>query len=303
LWVTTIGCGLLSAVLVNDAVCLMATPLVVAVVRQRGLALRPFLFAVAAGSNAGSALTLAGNPQNMLVARLSGLNYAAYLGRAALPVAAALIVTAGFLHLAFARRLDGEKPETPSDAPPRRRALLIGSLLATLGVIVANLAGVPMAWSALGGSAVVLVAAGERAEGLLARVDWGVIIFFAGLFIAVAAFDKTGLPAEVLAKVGVPSRLVLVAVLLIGSQVVSNVPLILLLAPWIRRFGHSDDAWGVTALVTTLAGNLTLLGSVANIIVLERARARVGFFDHLKIGAPLTLASTAAALALWWLTG
>lgn len=301
LWVVTVGSGLLSAALVNDAVCLLATPLVVALVRQVGAPVRPFLFAVAMGSNAGSALTLAGNPQNMLVAKLSGLSYRGYLVSALVPTLGALLLTAGFLHLVFRKDLRAPPTPGPALAPPTLdKPLLVTSLVALGGVVLANLLGAPLALSALCGAAVVLLAARFRAEALLAKVDWSILVFFAGLFVLVAALQKTGLPAEALANLdGAHIHVApLVGVLLFGSQVVSNVPLILLLEPWIRLMPDAPLAWTLTAFVSTLAGNLTLLGSVANIIVLERAREPMGFFEYLRIGLPLTLLSTAFGVAV-----
>jgi Na+/H+ antiporter NhaD/arsenite permease-like protein len=301
LWLVTAGAGLLSAVLVNDAVCLLATPLVVRVARQTRTALAPLMFAVAMGSNAGSALTLSGNPQNMLVAQLSGLHYREYLAAAALPALAALALTAALLHLIFRRALADPAPEPPEEAVPVRldRGMLIASGVALAGVVVANVAGASLAWSALVGASVVLLAARDGAARVLEKVDWSVIVFFASLFVVVAALQKTGLPAEWLAEVGAGrSLLALVLVLSVGSQVVSNVPLILLLEPWIRTFPDQAHAWTVTAIVTTLAGNLTLVGSVANIIVMEQSRAHIGFWAYLRVGVPVTVVSTAAAVGL-----
>lgn len=309
LWVVTVGAGLLSAVLVNDAICLLATPLVVALVHARGLPTRPFLFAVAMGSNAGSALTLAGNPQNMLVAKLSGLAYRDYLAHVAIPATGALLITAALLHVVFRKDLVLGAPSTPVVQQPRDVVLVRVALLVLAAVVVANLAGASLALSALAGAAVVLVAARHRAEALLAQVDWSVLLFFSGLFVVVAALQRTGLPASWLATITPAADAptshagvgVLSVVLLLGSQVVSNVPLILLLEPWIRGFPDAPFVWTVTALVSTLAGNLTLLGSVANIIVVERARERLGFFEYLKVGLLVTTASTAFALTSLWL--
>ncbi len=313
LWAVTLGSGLLSAVLVNDAVCLLATPLVLRVARRMRAAETPLVFAVAMGSNAGSALTLSGNPQNMIVARLSGLSYGAYLARAALPALAALVLTAAVLHVLHRHDLDAPAagPEAPESGPvapphPSDRPLLAAALLGLVGTVVANLAGAPLAWSALVAASVVLVAARERANALIARVDWSVLLFFAGLFVVVAALRKTALPDAALAALGTPAGLwgegILVAVLAVGSQVVSNVPLIIVLEPWIRTFPDPAHAWTTTALVSTLAGNLTLLGSVANVIVLEQARSSLGFWAYLRVGVPVTAASMTAALALAQLT-
>jgi Na+/H+ antiporter NhaD/arsenite permease-like protein len=308
LWAVTLSSGLLSAVLVNDAVCLLATPVVLASARKQRVSVRPFVFALCMGSNAGSALTLSGNPQNMLVARLSGLGYREYLARAALPSLCALVVTAAIVHWvhrrALATRVDhSHDGESVQENTAEKRVLLAVSLLALLGVIAANLAGASIAWSALVGASVVIMASRLRAEALLQRVEWSVLLFFAGLFVVVAGLRKTGLPAQWLAPLatmaaGGSGVGLLVAVLLAGSQIVSNVPLILLLEPWIRGFNDGATAWTVTALISTLAGNLTLLGSVANVIVIEQSKESIGFWDYLKVGVPVTAASTAVALAL-----
>jgi Na+/H+ antiporter NhaD/arsenite permease-like protein len=269
---------------------------------------RPFVFALCMGSNAGSALTLSGNPQNMLVARLSGLGYREYLARAALPSLGALVVTAAIVHWvhrrALATRVDhSHDDDLVAENTAEKRVLLAVSLLALVGVIAANLAGASIAWSALVGASVVIMASRLRAEALLQKVEWSVLLFFAGLFVVVAGLRKTGLPAQWLAPLatmaaGGSGVALLVAVLLVGSQIVSNVPLILLLEPWIRGFNDGATAWTVTALISTLAGNLTLLGSVANVIVIEQSKESIGFWDYLKVGVPVTVASTAVALAL-----
>jgi Na+/H+ antiporter NhaD/arsenite permease-like protein len=304
LWSVTLGCGLLSAVLVNDAVCLLATPVVMRVAQRTGRSLRPFLFAVAMGSNAGSALTLSGNPQNMLVARLSGLAYRTYLLHAALPCLAALVVTAAVIHVTFRRELS-ETAHTIDDVETQPESsvwLMRWSLVALAGVVLANLLGASLAWSALIGASVVLVASRERAETLLARVDYNVLLFFAALFVVVAALRKTGLPTEALATLGTThsprAEGILIGALSIGSQIVSNVPLILLVEPWIRTFPDAEHAWTMTAIVSTLAGNLTLLGSVANIIVMEQSREPVGFVAYLRLGVPVTVLSTGVAVVL-----
>jgi Na+/H+ antiporter NhaD/arsenite permease-like protein len=321
LWGVTLASGLLSALLVNDAVCLLATPVVLAAARRMGAPRRPFVFALCMGSNAGSALTLSGNPQNMLVAKLSGLSYRGYLARAALPSLAALLMTAAIVHWMHRASLTTQRDAPEHEAGERESAevgeavlaprsersdavLRAVAILALVGVVAANIAGASIAWSALVGASVVLLAARKRAEALLARVDWSVLLFFAALFIVVAGLRKTALPSQWLAPLaamaaGGGGLWLLASVLMVGSQIVSNVPLILLLEPWIRGFADAPSAWTVTALVSTLAGNLTLLGSVANIIVIEQSRETVGFWDYLRVGLPVTALSTAAALTLY----
>lgn len=312
LWIVTIGCGVLSAVLMNDAVCLLATPLVVMLAERLRANKLPLALGVAMGSNAGSALTLGGNPQNMLVARLSGLSYRAYAFHAAVPTAFALVATAGLLHAIHRKSLAAPtvsgadaaldaRAVVLGGAPPKADRIVLGaSLLATVGIVVANLAGANLAWSAIVGASVVIASARERAEELLEKVDFTVLIFFAGLFIVVAALQKTGLPGEwlgVVAKHPIgQSRYFLAGTLALGAQVVSNVPLIMLLEPWLRTLPNPDAVWTETAIVTTLAGNLTLLGSVANVIVVERAGIRIGFWGYLRAGLPISVVTLAVAL-------
>ncbi len=313
----TIACGLLSAVAVNDTVCLLVAPLAVHLAAEKRAPRVPYLLAVAMGSNCGSALTLGGNPQNMLVQHLARLEYRAYLVHVAPGVLLALVVTAAILHLIFRRELASDKTERPSSAPPvsatsdvRGQRLAIVAVVVLAGVTVASLAGASLAWSALTGAAIVLVAGGDRAPRLLERVDWSVIVYFAGLFMVIGAVQKTGIPGALLGSLHVPHSarrgvVSLSGVLVFGSQVVSNVPLILLIAPWLQRFSDAPLAWTLTAVVTTLAGNLSLMGSVANVLVIERAGAQreIGFWQYLRVGLPVTLVTiplTVAIIVLTW---
>lgn len=315
LYATTIGAGLLSAVLVNDPVCVLLAPAVDTTARRAGLNRVPYLLALAMGANAGSAMTLAGNPQNMLVAHLSGLSYRSYLFRAGPAGLVALLVTAGVLHFLFRDKLKAravEPAEAPaSPNPPGSRSDLAAALLVLFGVSIAFLAGANLAFGALCGAAVLLVVRRRDPASLFAGVGWTVLVFFAALFIVAAAFQRTGLVESSLAAVKpyLPAghgaaTASLAALLTLGCQVVSNVPFILLAEPFIRTLPDPTLAWTTTAMATTIAGNLTLLGSVANIIVVETANAEseIGFVTYLRAGLPVTIASMAAAigwLLLW----
>ncbi len=289
----------------NDAVCLLATPVVLGAAKKSEGSVVPFLFAVAMGSNAGSALTLAGNPQNMLVAKLSQVSSAEYLATMGLPALMALVATAATLHFLFRKSLrDSPQVNASSDVSVDPRLMSV-ALACLAGAVLANMAGVSLALSALLAGSITLLMAGLRAEKLLARVDWGVMLFFAGLFVLVRSLEKTGFPTQSVSFANQffrKSVLSLSGLLMVGSQIVSNVPLILLLEPWIASFENAQRAWCMTALVSTLAGDLTLLGSVANIIVLEQSIERIGFWAYLKVGLPVTCVSAgAAALTLWFM--
>jgi Na+/H+ antiporter NhaD/arsenite permease-like protein len=301
--------GLASALLVNDAICILLTPFVIHFLQTNRLPLKPYLFAIAMGSNAGSAYTLGGNPQNMLVARLSGLSYRQYVGAAVLPTTMALVFT--IVALLWVFRSVGATSGAPSELaaartervePPfdgRLALFCAGALVALVG---AACVGVPLPGAAMVAGALVLAGARARATRILETVDYGVLVFFSALFVLVAALGKTGVVEPLLAALptvrGARGAWLLSSVLLVGSQIVSNVPLILLLEPYLRHLGDPTTTWVLTALVSTLAGNFSLLGSVANVIVFEQARAEapVGFVEYARIGIPVTIAATALAV-------
>ena len=314
LYVVTIAAGILSALLVNDSVCLLLAPLVDRVARKAGRDRVPYLLGLAMGSNAGSALTLAGNPQNMLVAHLSGIAYREYLAVAGLPAAAALLTTSAVLHWLFRAELAAPNAAASSVAPPieihASRWRLTVALGCTLLASCLFLAGANLAWSALGGASLMMLLRGRAPERLFDAVGWTVLLFFGALFIVVAGLQKTGLVGEALARVAplfpttqVGSLAALGTALLVGCQVVSNVPFILLAEPWIRTMPDPHFAWMSTALFSTWAGNLTLIGSVANIIVVETTSAEheIGFGRYWKAGLPVTILSSLVGGALFWL--
>lgn len=309
----TIGAGLLSAVLVNDPVCVLLAPVVDATARRAGLQRVPYLLALAMGANAGSAMTLAGNPQNMLVAHLSGIPYRSYLLRAGPAGFVALVVSAAVLHLIFRKRLAAATEAQPVAPAPVASRRDLGLALAVVGVVsIAFLAGANLAFTALTGAAALMLVRARDPGPLFARVSWTVLVFFGALFIVAAAFQRTGLVEAALeatrpylpAARG-PSIAALSGILTVGCQVVSNVPFILLAEPWIKTLPDPTLAWTVTAVASTLAGNLTLLGSVANIIVIETAGAEeeIGFWTYLRAGLPVTVASMIAAIGLLLLLG
>jgi Na+/H+ antiporter NhaD/arsenite permease-like protein len=300
------GAGILSALLVNDAVCIMATPLVARLCRAGRLPPLPFLLALATGSNVGGTMTLTGTPQCMLVGRFSGISFARYAGIMVPTGLALLALTSVCFLVAFRRslvgvRTDAVAPATPLDRPRARRFVLC-----LVAVVVGNFAGLPLAWVALAGACLVaLLQRGEPTENLR-RVDWPLLVFFAALFVVVGGLAHAGwvddavgwlspwLSADPATR---PARFA--AFSLVGSNVFSNVPFVLVLGHGYPAAG--DAFWLQLALTSTLAGNLTLVGSVANLIVAEAAAkegVHVGFWAYLKVGLPLTVLSTAAGLAI-----
>lgn len=304
------GAGGLSALITNDAVCVLGAPLVVRLIQKHGLPPVPFLLALCSGANTGSVATLVGNPQNMLCGILGELHYRDFVVTM-LPIAVlSLAVNHGLLWLYFARRLrEARLLEGTSAAPLGARNW------ATLGVICATAvlytAGTHLAWTAAAGFAVLMVLHRRSTSALWSHIDWPLLLFFSGLFVVVGGLAASGAPAWFFERFPLAALArdegglaELSALFLVGSNVVSNVPFILVIKDQMSTLPDAERAWQLLAMASTFAGNLTLLGSVANVIVAESARkwGGLGFRDHFKFGAPLALMTTAlgtAWLAYW----
>ena len=308
LWAVVLAAGALSALLVNDTVCVMVTPLVLRVVDDAELPPLPYLLALAFGSNAGSVATLTGNPQNMIVGTLSGISYPRFAAALVGPALASLALVAVVLQLLFRSDLPRRAIAVPEAAAPALdRRLLAKALGATALALAGFLTGFPLSWTALFAAALCMAIGGRAPREALQRVDWPLLVFFASLFVVVAGVGRAGVAdrmfdaiAPALGEGAVRQSIVFGGFTVAASQVVSNVPFVILAGEWIPRLAEPRLLWLVTALASTLAGNLTVLGSVANLIVLELAgsRARIGFWRFFRIGAVVTAATLAASLAI-----
>jgi Na+/H+ antiporter NhaD/arsenite permease-like protein len=299
--------AVLSAFLVNDTVCLMLTPLVLAVVDDARLPPVPYLLAVCMGSNSGSVATFTGNPQNMLIQGASGLSYASFAAYMALPALLSTAIVIGALLYLFRKELTSKRFD-PQPPPPAVDRPLMGVTLGVMaGVVVAFFAGFPMSWSALAGAVLVMALARREPRAVMERVDFVLLLFFASLFVVVYGVNKHGWAGEIRElfaplMAGPPWRETLgfAALTLVASNLFSNVPFVMLARTWVPTLQDVELGWHVLALGSTLAGNLTLVGSVANLIVFEAARGRVkmSFMEYLRIGVPVTLLSFAVGLAV-----
>lgn len=299
----------LSAVFSNDVVCLAMAPLVARIAGQRGLDPVALLVGLACAANIGSALTLIGNPQNMLIGSVMQLPFAGYVGQAALPVAGSLVLLWAWLlwgpagQARCAGRPHVAEPQPPEEVPVFDRGQsLKGGVVAVVLMGVFLFTEAPREAAALLGAAVLLLSRRLPSAQLVRRVDGPLLILFIGLFVVNHAFEATGLAAEAvkwLAAHGVtladPGVLLVAGLAL--SNLVSNVPAVMLLLPHLE-----GPAAGTTlALVSTFAGNLLLVGSIANLIVADLARRDGIVIDwrrHAVIGVPVTLGSV-ALLAGW----
>lgn len=306
--------GALSAVFSNDIVCLAMTPVVARLCLQRGLNPLPFLIGLACAANIGSAATLIGNPQNMLIGSVLQLPFAGYVRQALPPVLVSLVLLWGWL--AFG---PGAKAGAGSPHPnplPEGEGVMRGEVVAeepafdtwqtAKGLVVAGallliflFTDWPRDVAALVGAGVLLLSRRLHTSHFMGLVDWPLLILFMGLFVVNHAFETTGLAAQAVAWLGTqgvhladPGPLLVASAVL--SNLVSNVPAVMLLLPHLG--GSSEQAGVMLALVTTFAGNLLLVGSIANLIVADLARQQGIVIDwkrHAITGIPVTLATLA----------
>ncbi|HKT19900.1 MAG TPA: anion transporter [Stellaceae bacterium] len=297
--------GVLSAFLVNDTVCLMMTPLVIDIARRLKCRPLPYLLGLAMASNIGSMATITGNPQNMIIASLSHIAYRDFAATLA-PVALLGLCLALAL-IALGHRAEF-RPGAPLPAMALKlrwnRPLLIVSLVATMAAIAGFFWGIAPPKVAIVVGALLLLHP-IKPMRVYREIDWSLLLLFVGLFIVLAGAEKALLTPGLRHAVegaGLDRVPVLTFIAAALSNLLSNVPAVLALAPFIRDLADPARAWLTLAMAATLAGNFTILGSVANLIVVERARREgieIGFGAYFRIGAPLTLATL--VLGAWWL--
>jgi Na+/H+ antiporter NhaD/arsenite permease-like protein/uncharacterized membrane protein (UPF0127 family) len=297
----TVSSGLLSALFVNDTICLLFTPIILEVTVQLGVNPMPYLLALATSSNIGSVMTVTGNPQNMLIGIYSKISYLSFFG-ALFPVTLlGFIVSIMVIRFVYRNHMKKEpflkRPTMP--AYDVNRPLLIKSLLVCTAVLVAFLIGYPYSLTAAAGAVMLMLIGGMRTERVLEGVDWTLLLFFSGLFVVMRGVEVSGLASAMINRMGnvasysaegkIAGLSLFAAVL---SNVVSNVPAVMLLKPFTQTLG-GDIFWLALAMSSTLAGNLTLIGSVANLIVAQQARRKVeiGFMEYFRVGALITAAT------------
>jgi Na+/H+ antiporter NhaD/arsenite permease-like protein len=300
----SVAAAVLSAIMINDVVCLAFTPLVLAVTETLACDPKPYLIALATSSNVGSVATITGNPQNILIGSLSHISYGGFAAELAPVALVALAVNIGVIWFVYRAELGRPFPRLEAAAPPPvRRASLWKGAVVSVAVVVAFALGAPPALAAILGGSAMLLSRATDPKRLYAHIDWTLLALFVGLFVVVAGLDESGVSLKVrdalsaLRADTVFGMTVLAAIL---SNVVSNVPAVMVLKSSVLALPEPHTAWLTLAMSATLSGNLTLPGSLATIIVVERARERtsISFLDFVKVGAPTAVLGITFG-ALW----
>ncbi|HET7840543.1 MAG TPA: SLC13 family permease, partial [Terriglobia bacterium] len=254
----------------------------------------------------GSVATITGNPQNILIGSFSGIQYLDFMIHLGPVALAGLFIDWAILHFA-AKRWGGESlgAEALEPLQPIDRSRLIKPAIVVAAVVSGFLAGFPPALVGALGAAAMLITRSRDPYQVYQEVDWGLLVFFVGLFLIVGGAEKAGITAHLLAfanRWNLQNAGIFAVVVALLSNVVSNVPAVMLVKSAVPGTADPHVGWLVLAMASTLAGNLTITGSVANIIVVEQARkeAPISFWDYFRVGLPVTVLTL---LAGWlWLS-
>lgn len=299
--------SLLSAFLANDIVCIAFTPVITVSLLLHGMDPVPYLLALAISSNIGSALTIIGNPQNMIIGQLADLDFWGFTIWCLPPVLSSLIASYFLIILVYGKRLARrieqpifhlEESWPPYDSHQTHKGFFAIGLLLLLFLFP-----FPRELSAISIAGWLLLSRKMKTKSILGLVDWHLITLFCSLFIIIKSIEKYGIPQDMLIKIELlglkiePYSLTIMSMLL--SNITSNVPAVMLLSSLIDK--GQTILWYVLALSSTFAGNLITLGSIANLIVIEEAEelgVHISFWEHAKVGIPVTMVSIVLTL-LW----
>lgn len=281
--------GVLSALFLNDTICLMFTPLVTELTLRLRRDPIPYLIGLATATNIGSTATITGNPQNLIIGQASDISYLTFAAHLTPVALMGLLVCWIVIIVSFRHEFRGTLGTVDLPEPKIYTPLLNRTLMVVVGLLLAFLVGLPIVSAACVAAGLLLVSRLRPTK--LLELDWGLLAFFGGLFVVTGAIEATGLSERLFDAIAPVMRggvapLSLVAAAL--SNMISNVPAVLLL----RSEMDSQQDWLTLAMSSTLAGNLTLLGSAANLIVAEsaaRQRVKLTFISYLKAGVPITL--------------
>ncbi len=298
LFLIILSSGFLSSLFLNDTICIMLTPLIIEITIQLKRNPVPYLIALATSANIGSVATIIGNPQNMIIGMSSKIPFLDFTLAMLVPAISSLI----FLYLVMLIIYRKEFINTRFEHQPEYRyriytPLLNKCIFSGILFIVMIIIGYPLPLSALTSASILLITRRLKPQRVFVEIDWALLVFFASLFIISGSIEKNELSKKLFSVIqplayGSSGWFALYSAVL--SNIVSNVPAVMLFKPLINHFANPEKAWLILAMSSTFAGNLTLIGSVANLIVAESAKKegiKIDFFEYLKVGVIITIIS------------
>lgn len=316
LFVLMISCGTVSAFLTNDVMCLAITPLIIPPIIRLKINPVPFVIAIAVSSNIGSAATIIGNPQNMLIAQSGSLSFYQHFLWSIIPVFFSMVLSWIIIQHIYRNSFVIKQKQTNGRANihlrketslynPHQTIKGMTVLLITLALFLSPLS---RETTVMCTAAFLLISRTTRTMELLSRVDWQLLVLFCSLFIVIAGITKTGIPAEIIESmnrfgINIHNGYILGGISTLLSTAVSNVPATMLIVPHLPV--GNKNVWYLLALTITFAGNLIIIGSIANIIAIEIAYAngvKISFMEHARIGIPVTLTSLLIAFGWYAIT-
>lgn len=300
----------LSALLVNDIICFAMAPILVFSLKRSGLNPIPFLLGLAVSSNIGSAVTLIGNPQNMLIGQVGALSFEGFFIWAFPPTILSLVAGFGIIAFIYRRSIKKEIRDAGIDNEPEWPGFdhwqTVKGLFAVVVLVGLFLTDLPRDICALSVGSALLVSRRMRSRDMFALVDWDLITLFCALFIIVHGISLAHLPEHALTMLEhrglrLSDAPVLTVVTAALSNLFSNVPAVMLLIPCLDQ--AIPGPWYILAVASTFAGNMFLLGSIANLIVVEKAGGQgivISLKEHARTGIPVTLVSLVVLIAWAW---
>lgn len=302
----------LSAVLANDIVCLAFTPVLTLSLIRAGLNPVPFLLGLAVSSNIGSAATIIGNPQNMLIGQTGRLDFGQFFLWCAPPSILSLAGAYFIVRYIYRGRFTQVQKSLPCGEetwPAFDRHQSTKGIAAASVLIILFFTGIPREISAITIAALLLCSRKITTRSILGFVDWHLITLFCALFIVIRGLENMYMPSLIMETlnaggIDLHNLITLTAVSTALSNIVSNVPATMLLTKFLDPSNHIQ--WYVLALSSTFAGNLITIGSIANLITFEQAKqygVEISFMEHARTGVPVTIASLLIMLMWIWVSG
>jgi Na+/H+ antiporter NhaD/arsenite permease-like protein len=301
--------GVLAAFFVNDTICLIFTPIVLVVTERLEVPPIPYLIAVATSANIGSAMSVTGNPQNAVIGVSAHFSFLGFLGHLAPVSVVGMLINVMVLSVFFRKELLNHPLKQQVKAAPVKveRTLLVKCCFAAALVIVLWILGYSFPLVAISVGAFILIIGRVKSQNIYRRLDWELLLFFASLFVVIKGFEASGAIEHVIGffqsglQGSMISQLFAVSgVMLVLSNLVSNLPAVILFRSVVSSFPNTHYIWLAVASTSTLAGNATPFSSVANLIVLQQAgkKVKITFWEFARVGLIITLLTTLAAIAI-----